>query len=156
MLPRLQCSGWEGGSSWRVDTAELVRQRDRFASSDGEVCQAVGVYFPPMLLKDTELCGEYDGVDAPKGMGEGAINLTEWPGGSLYSGGSARAKGTGGAAHGVVLPCMWWGETFPGNTGEWVDEGDGRGARANACAYWGVNAISWWEGGHQDRREPPS
>ncbi len=71
-----------------------------------------------MLLKDTELCGEYDGVDAPNDMGEGAINPTEQRGGSPYSGGSARAKGTGGAAHGFVLPCWWWGETFPGNTGE--------------------------------------
>ena len=54
-------------------------------------------------------------------MGEGAINPTERPGGSPYSGGSARAKGAGGAAHGVMLPCLWWGETFPGDTGEWVD-----------------------------------
>ncbi len=82
MLPPLQWNGWEGGLSWRVDTAELVRRRDRVASSDGGVVQAVGVYSPPMLLKYMELCGEYDGVDAPKGMGEGAINPTEQPGGS--------------------------------------------------------------------------
>ena len=134
LLPSLQWCGWEGGTSWRVGTAELVRRLCRVASSDGGVVQAVGVYSPPMLLKDTELCGEYDGIDAPNDMGEGAINPTERPGGFPYSGGSARAKGAGGAAHGFVLPCRWWGETFPGDTGERVDGGDGRGARADACA----------------------
>ena len=49
---------------------------------------------PPMLPKDTELRGEYDGIDSPKDMGEGAIFPTERPNGSLYSGGSARARGT--------------------------------------------------------------
>jgi hypothetical protein len=45
-----------------------------------------------MLMKDTELCGEYDGVDAQEDMGEGAINPIARPGaGSPYSGGSARA-----------------------------------------------------------------
>ncbi len=58
MLPPMQWSGWEGGSSWWVDPAKLVRRLDRVASSDGGVGQAVGVYSPPMLLKDTELCGE--------------------------------------------------------------------------------------------------
>ena len=72
--------------------------------------------------EDSVRCGDVvfvkDGVDAPKDMGEGAINPTERPGGSPYSGGSAHAKGAGGAAHGVVLPCWWWGGTFPGDTGE--------------------------------------
>ena len=49
--------------------AVLVRRLCQVASSDGGVVQAVGVYSPPMLLKDTELCGEYDGVDAPNDMG---------------------------------------------------------------------------------------
>ncbi len=45
-------------ASWRVDRAELIRRLDRVTSSDGGVGQAVGVYSPPTLLKDTELCGE--------------------------------------------------------------------------------------------------
>jgi hypothetical protein len=57
-LPPMQWSGWEGGASWLVDPAERVRRLDQVASSDGRVGQAVGVYSPPMLLKDTELCGE--------------------------------------------------------------------------------------------------
>jgi hypothetical protein len=98
---------WEGGTSWREDRAKLVRRLDLVASSDGGVGRAVGVYSPPMLPKDTELCGEYNGVDAPKDMvGKGAINPTEQPGGSPYSGGSACARGAGGAAHGIVLP-LW-------------------------------------------------
>ncbi len=44
-----------------------------------------------MLVKDTELCGEYDGVDAQEDMGEGAINPIARAGGSPYLGGSARA-----------------------------------------------------------------
>jgi hypothetical protein len=46
-LPLMKCSGWEGGTSWRVDHAKFVRRLDRVASSDGGVGQAVGVYFPP-------------------------------------------------------------------------------------------------------------
>jgi hypothetical protein len=46
-LPPMKCSGWEGGTSWRVDLAKLVRGLDQVASSDSGVGQAVGVYFPP-------------------------------------------------------------------------------------------------------------
>ena len=51
-----------------------------------------------MLAEDTELRGEYDGIDAPKDMGEGAIHPFE------RQGGAARAKGAGETADGVVLP----------------------------------------------------
>jgi hypothetical protein len=56
--PPMQWSGWEGEPSWRVDCAELVRRLDRVTSYDGGVGQAVREYSPPMLLTDTELCGE--------------------------------------------------------------------------------------------------
>ena len=94
------------GLSWREDRAELIRRLDRVASSDGGGVRAVGVYSPLMLVKDTELwCGEYDGVDAREDMGEGAIDPNARPGGSPYSGGSARAgRGALGAARGIVLP----------------------------------------------------
>ena len=80
------------GLSWQEDRAELIRRLDQVASSDGGGVRAAGVYSPPMLVKDTELCGEYDGVAAREDMGEGAINPIVRPGGSLYSGGSARAR----------------------------------------------------------------
>ncbi len=59
-FPPMQWCGWEweGGTSWREDRAELIRRLDLVASSDGGVGRIVGVYSPPMLLKDTELCGE--------------------------------------------------------------------------------------------------
>ena len=65
-----------------------------------------------MLEEDTERQGEYDGVDAPKDMGEGAIHPSEW------QGGSARAKGAGETADGIVLPRCWEGETCANDTGE--------------------------------------
>jgi hypothetical protein len=52
---------------------------------------------PPMLAEDTELQGEYDGVDAPKDMGKGAIHPFE------QQGGAARAKGAKETADGIVL-----------------------------------------------------
>ena len=54
-----------------------------------------------MLVEDMALRGEYDGVDAPKDMGEGAIHPSEW------HGGATRAKGIGETAKGIVLP-RWW------------------------------------------------
>ena len=77
-------------------SSRLIRRR-RSSSRRG--------IFPLMLVKDTELCGEYDGVDAREDMGEGAIDPNARPGGSPYSGGSARAgRGALGAARGIVLP----------------------------------------------------
>jgi hypothetical protein len=46
---------WEGGTSWQEDHAELVRQLDLVASSDGGVGQAVGVYSPPCSQR-TQSC----------------------------------------------------------------------------------------------------
>jgi hypothetical protein len=54
-----------------------------------------------MLAEDTELRGEYDGVDASKDMGEGAIHPSVW------QSGAARAKGARETADGIVLP-RWW------------------------------------------------
>ena len=51
-----------------------------------------------MLAEDMELQGEYDGVDAPKDMGEGAIHPSE------QQDGAACAKGAREAADGIVLP----------------------------------------------------
>ncbi len=62
-------------------------------------------------------------------------------------------RGAGGAACSVVLPGWCWGETLSGDTNVCVDGGDGQGGCADACAERGVNAISLWEGRHQDRRE---
>ena len=56
---------------------------------------------PPMLVEDMALREEYDGVDAPKDMGEGANHPSEW------HGGAARAKYIGETAKGIVLP-RWW------------------------------------------------
>jgi hypothetical protein len=58
-----------------------------------------------MLAEDTAQRGEYDGVDAPKEMGEGAIHPSE------RHGGAACAKGVGETAEGIVLPRCWEGET---------------------------------------------
>ena len=69
-----------------------AHQATGVAPSDGRGVRAAGVYSPPMLVKDTELCGEYDGVDAQEDMGEGAINPIVRPGGFPYPGGSARAR----------------------------------------------------------------
>ena len=54
-----------------------------------------------MLAEDMELQGEYDGVDAPKDMGEDAIHPSEW------QGEAAHAKGARETADGIVLP-RWW------------------------------------------------
>ncbi len=54
-----------------------------------------------MLAEDTALRGEYDGVDAPKEMGEGAIHPSE------QHGGAACAKSVGETAKGIVLPRCW-------------------------------------------------
>jgi len=58
-------------------------------------------YSPPMLVEDTALRGEYDGVGAPKDMGEGAIHPSE------QHGGAARAKGIREMAEGIML-LHWW------------------------------------------------
>jgi hypothetical protein len=50
-----------------------------------------------MLTEDTELRGEYDGVDAPKDMGKSAIHPFE------RQGGAARVKGAGETADCIVL-----------------------------------------------------
>jgi hypothetical protein len=80
------------GLSWWEDRTKLVRRLDQVVSSDGRGVRAAGVYFPPMLAKDTELCGEYDGVDAQGDISEGAINPIVRPSGSPYLGGSACAR----------------------------------------------------------------
>ena len=54
-----------------------------------------------MLVDNKKLRGEYDGVDAPKDMGEGAIHSSE------QHGGAACAKGAEETAKGIVLP-RWW------------------------------------------------
>ena len=50
-----------------------------------------------MLAEDTELQGEYYGVDTPKDIGEGAIHPFE------RQGGAACAKGAGETTDGIVL-----------------------------------------------------
>jgi hypothetical protein len=54
-----------------------------------------------MLVEDTALRGEYDGVDTPKDLGEGAIHP------STLHGGATCAKGIGETAEGIVLPRCW-------------------------------------------------
>ncbi len=51
-----------------------------------------------MLAEDMELQGEYDGVDAPKDMGDSAIHPSD------QQGGAACAKGARETANGIVLP----------------------------------------------------
>ncbi len=51
-----------------------------------------------MLVEDTALRGEYDGVDTPKDMGEGAIHPFE------RHGGAACAKGVEEMAKNIVFP----------------------------------------------------
>ena len=63
--------------------------------------RAVGKYSPPMLVEDTALRGEYDGIDTLKEMGKGAIHPSERPGGFREH---ARANGGKGAADGLLLP----------------------------------------------------
>ncbi len=90
--------------SQREGQAKLVGQPDQGAPSEGIVGWAVRIYSPPMLPKGTEQQGEYNGVESPKNMGKSAIHPFEHPRGS---GGHASAKGTGGAANGIVLPNRW-------------------------------------------------
>ena len=54
-----------------------------------------------MLVEDTALQGEYDGVESPEDMGEGAIHP------SKRHGGAACAKGVRETAEGIVLPRCW-------------------------------------------------
>ena len=63
-----------------------------------------------MPEEDTKLQGEYDGVDTPKDMGEGAIHPSE------RQGGAARAKGAGETADGILLPRWLQGETCTDDT----------------------------------------
>ena len=49
-------------------------QLDQVTSTNSILGRAVGKYSPPMLLEDPKLQGEYDGIDAPKDSGEGAIH----------------------------------------------------------------------------------
>ena len=53
-----------------------------------------------MLAEDMAQQGEYDGVDAPKEMGEGAIHPSERHGGATCAKGGEMAKG-------IVLPRCW-------------------------------------------------
>jgi hypothetical protein len=77
---------------WMSSSSHLNRQHIRLNHRE---------ISPPMLVEDTALQGEYDGVDAPKYMGEGGIHPSE------RHGGAARSKGIRETAEGIVLP-RWW------------------------------------------------
>jgi hypothetical protein len=63
-----------------------------------------------MLAEETELQGEYDGVDTPKDLGKGAIHSFK------RQGGAACAKGAGKTADGIMLPRWLQGETCTNDT----------------------------------------